>query len=500
MKDYFIGIDIGTGSTKAIAVDHAGKTLASSRAHYPILSPKPSYSEQEPSAILEAFNSCIKNITDTLGTPPKAVSLSSAMHSIIPVDKNGTALMNMITWADNRSEDIADRLKKSPEGRSFYETGGTPIHAMTPICKILWLKEHEGDLFIKTHKFIGIKEYIWFHLFGEFEIDYSLASGTGLFNILSLTWNDAALNFAGIPASKLPTPVNTSSTRTLANDTKVKSLGVNKDTAFVAGAGDGVLANLGSLAIHNGVAALTIGTSGAIRVFSKTPVFNYETMPFNYRLDEKSFISGGPINNGGVAWKWYAQQLLKRKLDSPDDYKVLLDQLNEVPAGSEGLVFLPYILGDRAPIWNSSACGVFFGVTARHQQAHFTRAVLEGISMTLYQVGRTLEDGGLDIDRINVSGGIVHNDQWLQLLADIFGKDICLVNAEDASALGAVYLAMKALGVVKDYNHFESTPVKIFHPRTPNTKVYQNTMYPRFQRLYSLLKDEMRMLHRESVG
>ncbi len=202
----------------------------------------------------------------------------------------------------------------------------------------------------------------------------------------------------------------------------------------------------------HGTAALTIGTSGAIRVASKTPTVDFSGMNFNYRLDEETFISGGPINNGGVILKWYAEKFLKKTLATGDDYDDILNDLKETPAGSDGLIFLPYLLGERAPIWNSDSCGVFFGIRTRHTQEHFTRAVLEGICMALFHIGNTMEEAGLVIDRIHVSGGFVRSHDWLQLLADIFGKPVVLIREEDASAIGAIYLAMKGQSIITSYD------------------------------------------------
>jgi gluconokinase len=177
---YILGIDIGTGSTKAVAVNTSGDAVHTEQVSYPTLHPEPNYSEQAPELIWQAFIKCIQRTVATLKTEPAAISLSSAMHSLIPIDKDGNPLMNMITWADNRSSSIAKQIKDSADGDTIYEKSGTPIHAMAPICKIIWLRENEDDLFKKVYKFISIKEFVWFKLFGEYEIDHSIASATGL--------------------------------------------------------------------------------------------------------------------------------------------------------------------------------------------------------------------------------------------------------------------------------------------------------------------------------
>lgn len=496
---YFIGIDIGTGSTKAVAVDSSGKILASSQVAYPTLTPSPGTSEQVPEIIWQAFLKCIFRITSTLTETPSCVCLSSAMHSLIPVDDTGVPLGNMITWADNRSSDIATKLKNTKRGKKIYEETGTPVHSMSPLCKIAWLKEFNHDLFTSTKKFISIKEYIWFKLFDIYEIDYSIASATGLFDIQLLSWHTDALDFAGITAEHLSKPVNTTFVRIGFKSELSASLKLNTDTPFLIGASDGCLANVGSYATEPGVAALTIGTSGAIRVAGKIPSVNHTYMPFNYRLDEKTFISGGPINNGGVALKWYAQNLLNRVLTKQEDYDLLLDRITTVEPGCQGLLFLPYILGERAPIWNSEACGVFFGITNTHRQEHFTRAVIEGICFSLYHIATGIEAGGQEIKQVHISGGFVRSRHWIQLLCNIFGKKLILVNNEDASAIGATILGMKALGIRDSYLTPDHAEEHIFIPDETIHARYKNHFFPMYEHLYRTLALDMQVHHEQKT-
>lgn len=495
---YCIGVDIGTGSTKAVAADLKGNILKTASAVYPTLIEQPGRGEQEPEAIWSAFLSCIRTVIAALGTPPLAIGMSSAMHSLIPVDAQGKPLMNMIIWADNRAAAIATELRQSEHGKPLYEENGTPLHAMAPLSKIIWLRHHAPDLFARTHKFISIKEYIWHRLFHTFEIDYSIASATGLFNINSLHWSDRALTLAGISTEQLSHPVNTSHIRQGMEPTVAAHWNIPANTPVLIGSSDGCLANVGSFAAEPGVASLTIGTSGAVRVASSHPVTNFDTMTFNYRLDENTFICGGPINNGGIALKWYAESFLGRTLATGNDYNDLLQPIQNIPAGAEGLIFLPYILGERAPIWNSDACGVFFGMTARHRQPHFTRAVLEGISMALYQIMEAMEQNGLNVNRIHASGGFVRSPEWLQIIADCFDKEIHLFNASDASALGAIYMAFKALNVIPDYTSIGHQASTVYKPDNARTQAYRNDAFPRYKQVYKALAPEMTIVHEKS--
>lgn len=484
---YIIGIDIGTGSTKAVAVSSSGVAIHTEQVSYPTLSPEPNYSEQAPELIWQAFVKCIQRTINALQKEPQCVALSSAMHSVIPVDKDGNALMNMITWADNRSSSVANRIKESKNASTIYEKSGTPIHAMTPLCKIVWLKENKNELFQRTHKFISIKEYIWFKLFGVYEIDYSIASATGLFDIKQLFWNSTSLDLCGINGDKLSKPVPVDHTRQNVIADHLKTV---YNGTFLIGGSDGCMANVGSCAIEPGVAALTIGTSGAIRVANSSPTYNHQAMTFNYNLFENLYISGGPINNGGVALKWYIECMLEQKLDSEEKYNSILNEVENIKAGSDGLIFLPYLLGERAPIWNSDSSGVFFGIRNYHRRAHFTRAVIEGICMALFSIAKAMEDSGLSIQKVHASGGFTQSQAWIQILADIFGKEFYLLNSEDASALGTAYIALKKFGLIDTYGQLTPLSRSPIVPNLKNHLVYQQT-FQLYDRLYKKLKDEM---------
>src|SRR5690606_15854765 len=244
---HIIGIDIGTGSTKAVAVSHSGETIASTRVPYPTLNAIPGRSEQDPEVIWQAFVRSLSEIVTQTKQQPLAVSLSCAMHSLIPVDKSGKALHPVITWADNRSASVASRLISSPSGKRLYEETGTPLHAMSPLCKIIWLRENDPELFSRTARFISIKEFIWFRLFNVFEVDYSIASASGLFNINTLRWHEYALEVAGITNERLSIPVNTDHTITGAIQTN-ELPEILRNVPFVIGSSDGCLANKGSYA------------------------------------------------------------------------------------------------------------------------------------------------------------------------------------------------------------------------------------------------------------
>ena len=494
MQPYLLGIDIGTGSTKAVAINFKGEGLGVAQHYYPVKTPRPGYNEQDPELILTAFITCITDIVKKLGGVPVAISFSSAMHSVICVGKDGKPLADMMTWADARSESIAQRLRESETGQRIYHTSGTPVHAMSPLCKLIWLKENKPAQFAATHKFIGIKEFIWYYLFNEYQVDYAIASAMGLFDIVQLNWNPAACTLAGITADKLSEPVNTTYKRIGLNAAISKKLKLKPDTTFVIGASDGCCANLGSFVSGPDVASLTIGTSGAVRITSPKPVYNYSAMVFNYLLNQNTFVCGGAINNGGNVLNWLIKSFLDKKSPGDNEYENVFNAVATIPAGSDGLIFLPYLYGERAPLWDTKSCGVFFNIKPSHTQAHFLRAGLEGICFALNDVLQTLEQSSGPINQLNISGGFITSQVWTQMLADITGKTLAIVQQDDASAIGAVFLAMDALEITRPTEKLPASKELSINADKNTHKSYTNR-FLLFKKLYCTLKDTMHLVY-----
>jgi gluconokinase len=497
MPDYILGTDIGTGSTKTVAVDLSGKPLSTSQYAYPTIHPLRGHCEQDPRQILDAFLKSIRDTISKLGRPPSTISLSSAMHGIMAVDKQGEPLSNLIIWSDLRSMDIAARIRKSPQAGPVYFATGTPVHAMSPLCKIIWLRENMPELFESAHKFISIKEYIWHHLFREFRIDHSVASATGLFHIEKLDWDEHALRLAGITKERLSSPVPTNYMRSGISSEMASVMDLPESIAFCIGASDGCLANLGTRSMEPGVAAITIGTSGAVRIASPAPIREPSIMPFNYILDEKTFICGGPMNNGGNIVEWLLKNFLEQETVTEEHYTRFFDAIEKVPPGSGGLVFLPYLNGERAPVWDEQSCGVYFGIRPQHGRSHFLRAALEGICFAIRHILTSLEELSQPIHQLHLSGGFTRSDLWMQLLSDITGKKISVQHTEDASAIGAALLALKAQNRMPGPSNDKKLAAIL--PQQQFSEVYEIN-YRIFQTLYPSLKNSMHLLEQLVVG
>ncbi|WP_194306227.1 gluconokinase [Chryseobacterium cheonjiense] len=493
-----IGLDIGTSSTKAVAFDLEGNVLATHSISYPILNPLEGDYEQDPEVM---YSACIASVTNVMielqdlkkMQPPMCISVSSAMHGLIAVDRLGKPLTNCIIWADRRSEDIAIELKATEKGRLLYQQTGTPIHPMSLLCKLMWIQSNDEELLVRSHKFIGIKEFLFYRLFGSYLVDHSIASATGLFDIHQLAWSELALNVAGISAEQLSTPVPVDHVTRLLDPDIAASMHIPEGTTFVIGGGDGCLANLGVGAVKPGVASVTIGTSGAIRVTCPLPNPEQKQRLFSYLLRPNEYIVGGAVNNGGILRSWFRDTFLDEsigKIQDKDADALLNEMIDSIDPGSEGLIFLPYLTGERAPHWNSNAKGVYFGIQLQHTKAHFARAMMEGMLFAIYSVGIALEENTGPIHKIYASGGLARSQNLVQMLADIFNKPVFIKNTVESSAWGAALIGMAALGIeVKEPITEADNAEQMYIPRGENHAVYVRN-FEQFQRLYHKLEDE----------
>jgi gluconokinase len=506
---YIIGIDIGTTNTKAVAFTDRGEVLGTEGASYPVFADPSGRHELDPDNLLEAFLSVLQGVLQKMAGGDgddgrnergggagrdglTGISISCAMHSLIAVDGQGRPLTRAITWADLRSESFAKALRASEAGRRIYRQTGTPIHPMSPLSKLLWLKEKEPGIFRQAARFISIKEYIWWRLFGEYAIDHSIASATGLMDIYTLDWYKESLELAGIGADRLSTLVPSTYTKSDLVPEYRSMLKLPEGLPFIIGGSDGCLANLGSGALLRGETALTIGTSGAVRMTTTRPEYDVKERIFNYVLTDRLYVSGGATNNGGGVVQWYVEHFAGGKAGDSKDMAARMAEADSVPPGCEGLVFLPYLRGERAPIWDADAKGVWFGIRSIHEQRHFMRSVLEGISYAVYQIGTSLEETIGPIKNIYSSGGFTHSATWLQMIADVFMKKVHVTGAADASAIGAAILGFYALGIIGDPPAAASLirVEETYEPDEGRHRVYQEN-FRIYSALYERLKDLM---------
>lgn len=497
--DYMVVMDIGTTSTKAVLYDLDGNVLAYTNKLYPLYRDATGMAEEDPEEILEAVVNGLQEIlrkADLKNGKLHGVSFSSANQSLIALDKNHKPLTRVITWADTRATKYADQLKADGTGKTLYEHTGTPIHPMSLLCKLLWLKNDHADIYKKAAYYCGIKEYIFYRLLNVWQMDISVASGTGIFNIFDLDWDKDALALTGVTTDQLPKIVDGYAQSTGMRDEYAKVIGYPMDVPFIQGAFDGALSNLGVNAIDEGVVAVTIGTSGAVRVVTDHPVIDPKGRVFCYALTKDLWVVGGPVNNGGVVFRWARDNLFDAEkstaaLLQEDSYDLLTEIAKRVPAGSDGLLFHPFLGGERAPIWDADARGSFFGLTQMHTRAHMIRAVLEGIVYNLYTVLLALEEVVGEPKSIMATGGFARSELWRQMLSDIFEQPVTIPESFESSCLGAAVIGMKSLGLIDNLSDVKKFvgETNTYQPNPENFDVYRK-LVPIYIRLSRQLQTE----------
>lgn len=492
MPDAVIGLDIGTTSIKALVLDASGRVVSVAKHEVPAQSEQPDRREQDPDDVLDAALRCLREVAGS-GPGIRGLAVSAAMHSLMAVDASDRPITGSITWADNRASEQAKRLKIDRDWLAIYRRTGVPLHAMTPVPKLLWFREREPELFQRAARWVSIKDYILFRLCGHWAIDHSCAATSGLLAIDSLDWDEELLDLLQLDRGQLSRIVGISTELGTLRPEVAEATGLSPDCRVVAGASDGALANVGVGAVSDGVAAASIGTSGAVRLFASQPILDPLGRLFCYPYDGERFLVGGPINNGGVALQWVRDEFFPELVEEEaeggrDAYEVLDEIAGRVEAGSGGLLFLPYLLGERAPYWNADAKGVLFGLQIDHGRADLVRATMEGVMHQMSMVTRVLEESVGDISEVRVTGGFARSKLWCQMMADVFGHSVLVPANEHGSAIGAALLAGSALDLSVSVQA-EDEDVPRYLPDPARAAVYANAA-PVFERLYARLEPE----------
>lgn len=456
-----VGVDIGTTSVKAAGFDADGGMHSRVEARYDLHEPRPGWVEQDPLAVIDAVVGLVSK------TGP--VAFSAAMHSLVGLDAADRPLTPLITWGDTRASEQAERLKA--EHPELHARTGTPMHPMSPLAKLCWMRERG----VQAHRWAGVKELVLHRLTGEWVMDHSTASGTGLMDLARLDWDPEALELAGIAQEQLPRLVPCT----------------ERFGKLVVGAGDGPLANLGVGAVAPGVAACSIGTSGALRLMVSEPGLDRAGGIFCYALTPKRWVVGGAINNGGVVLEW-----LTHSLGAP--IETLLEEAAAVPPGSDGLIMLPYLLSERAPHWSALARGAYVGLSHAHGRGHLVRAALEGVCQQLALVLASLAGAGYEVREVRATGGFARSALWKQLLADALAIPVGYTAGHEGSAFGAALLGMQALGIIDSIDRAASL-IEVTETVAPDpaAAVVYERLRPTFEGLYDALAPAFRALRAE---
>jgi gluconokinase len=502
-------IDIGTSATKVIAFDFSGNELVNRTGSYPTFYPNPGWSEQDPEQVFITILFLLKGILNDTHFAARydveCIVFSSSMHSVVPLGKNNVPVGNAIIWSDNRAGELAMELKMSELGKTIYSNSGTPIHAMSPLSKISWFYKYDPAKFQQTARYVSIKEYVIYQLTGEFFVDYSLASATGLFNLRNKEWDETAMQYAHVDSSYFSEPVPIYFDQLRIKEPLLKSLKLGKNIKLIIGSTDGCLASLscGSMSPNNAVVSIT--SSGAVRMVGKEFLKDEKGTFFNYILKDDIFISGGPTNNGGVAFEWAVRTIINSSFSKSfeEELAYLQDEAIKVSPGARGLVFLPYIQGERAPLWSSNARGTLFGLNITHDPKDLARAVIEGIVFEIYSIATFIKKYR-DIKQLHLTGYYATHPLWSSIICDVFGLPASVSSYKYSPNLGAAMVGLRAIGVFENLEKALSiAPQGIeLNPSTRKNKAYAR-VFSIFDRLTQKLESEFEEISRlqsESVG
>ncbi|MBU8906349.1 gluconokinase [Desertibacillus haloalkaliphilus] len=480
LRELVIGLDLGTTSVKAVLFDRNGTLVCESEQMISTYYPNPTWVEQDPVEIEKASRLTVKEVMakgDVKQGELLTIGISCAMHSLICVSDDYQPLSQMLIWADGRSGKQVDKLKQTI-GKDIYARTGTPIHPMSPFVKLLWMKETNYKPYQEATYFMSMKEFLLQKWFNQRVVDYSMASASGLFNLQTYRWDEEAMEAAGVGKEQLSDVVPPTYVLTGLNDAIAEEIGITSDVPVVIGAADGQLANLGSGAIAKGEVAVSAGTSGAIRQVMQGAKTNEKQETFTYAFTGDTAIIGGATNNGGIALQW-----LKDLLAFEGSHEELLEGVEDVDIGAEGVIFHPYVNGERAPLWNQHAKGNFYGLSMGHKREHLVRAVLEGITFNIYQIGQSLEQIAGKPTKISVNGGLTKSPLWVQIMADMFGQEIYLSDTHHNAAWGAAWTALVG---IKKADSLEAIKEKL-----PSETVVQPNLdnHAKYKALYEKYED-----------
>jgi gluconokinase len=483
--DVVIGIDTGTTATKAIAAGPAGQVRATTSVHYPLSVPGPGRAELDPASLRDAAIEALVTIAKEVagrGDRVVAVSLSAFLHGLAPMGPDGTPLGALITWADNRAAGQAEQLAESGRARALQARTGTPVHPMSPLTKLAWWRATEPARLRETPRWGGVKEVVLAGLADEgFLVDLSVASGTGMYDIHERRWDAEALELTGVREEQLAEVVPTTHRLRLRPETAAAA-GLPADTPLIIGAADGPLANLGVGATPAGVAAVSLGTSGALRTIVRGPAADKAGRLFCYALTEEHWVVGGAINNAGSVVRW-AGETFAGSFDRPaaegEDADVrdaaLLAEAALVAPGSDGLLCLPYLLGERAPWWRGGMRGAYLGLRREHGRAHLVRAAVEGVCQQLALVRDTFANEGIAMTEVRATGGAVASDLWVGVLAAALDLPVAIADTPEGTALGACLLGRHALGELTNLDEAAALVAITAHtrPEPRNAELYR---------------------------
>ncbi|HMV28838.1 MAG TPA: xylulokinase [Anaerolineales bacterium] len=488
--NYFLGIDTSTTSSKALLIDSNGVVIAVAAASHTLQTPKPLWSEQNPREWWDAVAASIKSVLEKAGVSGErvvAVGLTGQMHGLVLLDENGSVLRPAILWNDQRTQSQCDEIHQVIGKEKFIQiTGNVALTGFTA-PKILWVKENEPSVYARAKHVLLPKDYIRFCLTGEYAMDKADGAGTVLFDLKVRDWSDEVLAALGIPREWMPRTFEGTAFTGKVTEEAARLTGLKAGTPVAAGGGDQAAGAVGVGAVEPGIVGLTVGTSGV--VFATTPSALIEPEgrlhAFCHAVPGMWHFMGVMLSAAG-SLQWYRDTLAPNV-----SFDELVKEAESAPAGSEGLLFLPYLSGERTPYPDPLARGSFVGLTLRHTRAHMTRAVLEGVAFGLKDSFTLIQNAGLGkITQVRASGGGTKGALWRQILASALEAELVTVNTSEGTAFGAALLAGVGAGAWSDVASACKSTIQITGQTLPDdaqVNSYRRS-YPLYRELYPALK------------
>jgi len=488
--NYFLGIDVSTTGTKALLIDENGSVVEVRSSPHTLSTPKPLWSEQEPQEWWRAAVSSISAVLKQTGIAPPSIAalgLTGQMHGLVLLDASGAVLRPAILWNDQRTQAQCDEIHRKIGRENFIQVSGNVALTGFTAPKILWVAENEPDVFARTRHVLLPKDYIRYRLTGEYAMDKADGSGTVLFNLKERRWSIELLSALQIPLGWMPPTFEGPEFTGRVSSEGARETGLAEGTPVAAGGGDQAAQAVGVGAVNPGIIALTVGTSGV--VFATTPAALIEPdgllHAFCHAVPNRWHFMGVMLSAAG-SLQWYRDAL------APEvSFDELLREAEHAPAGSDGLLFLPYLSGERTPHPDPQARGAFIGLTLRHNRAHMTRAVLEGVAFGLKDIFALIQQAGLErVGEVRASGGGTKSALWQQILASVLGCELLTVNTTEGAAFGAALLAAVGAGRWPDVETAASEVVKVTGSTRPNmseVEIYRKG-YPIYRELYPALR------------
>jgi xylulokinase len=484
-----VGVDVGTTGARAVVVDERGGVVAVRSAAYPLLTPQPRWTEQEPTAWWRAVREVLA-ATAQSGEEIVGIGLAGQMHGSVFLDRSGEVIRPALLWNDQRTEAQCELITERVGRDRLVEITGNPALTGFQAPKVLWLRDEEPANFERVAHVLLPKDYVRHRLSHELATDASDAAGTLFMDLRSRTWSREVLDTLDVPVDWLPPVFESPEPTGVLTSAAATELGLPVGTPIAAGGGDNAAAAIGTGVTAEGLMSSSIGTSGVLFAHAEQPTIDpsgrvhafAHSVPKEYCLLAVTLSAGGSL-------RWW-RDITGRSYDE------LVAEAMTVPAGSEGLVFLPYLTGERTPHLDPSATGAFVGLTARHSRAHMTRALMEGVLFSLRDGLEIMRDLGVRPTQIRAIGGGASSPLWLQLQADVYGANVSRLAIEEGAAYGAALLGHVAAGTYADVDEATSvvrTLDEVTEPDPDAAAAYDDS-YDVYRGLYGTLRDDMHRL------